>query len=379
MKITPKSNLDISSNQDGFAAMVIAMVILLVASLISLGFAYQMRQEQQTALGNQLSTQAYYAAESAINDAISFISSNPQYQVSKTDCGDIANTQWSSASTTDFYYEYPEAIKSNISYTCLLVNFDVNHIYVNGVSPGQYVMIPLVSTGNSINSLNISWSNSDGSILAMGNKCSSISQTNFKLPTNSASDPWDCPLSLVEASIVGKGILSTSLSGAADMASSLYLFPATQASPTENVPGPSNGPQIYPALYNSTEGMASISLSLPPNDQGQKVYLKLTPFYGNTSTDFTVTAYDSNNNIVSTNSAQVSIDATGKAAYVLKRLSVRYPTGIIESYNGYAIQSSGPICKQFEIIPTSDGGTGNPSPGTNASTSSNTDCKQYGY
>ena len=373
--------ISLHDNEDGFAAMVIAVVILVVVSLISLGFAYQMRQEQQTSLNNQLATQAYYAAESAINDAINFISNNPNFNNNKTSCGNMSSTVWSNSSPSDFYAEFPSTIKNNIAFPCLLVNFNINHVYVDGISPGQYVTIPLVSSNSltNIDYIKISWSNSNSSVLSVGNNCSNMHPNQLILPTNSTSDPWDCTVSLVEASIVGSSILNTSLHSAADMASTAYLYPATTAATIPQMNSSGNGPQIIPTPYSIQNGVASVELQLPGNDIGTNVYLKLTPFYGNSSSNFSVAAYDSSNNIVSTDSAQVSIDATGKAAYVLKRIAIRYPTGITEGYGGYAIQSSGTICKQFNIIPTANGGTGNPVPSSQVSGSSNADCQQSGY
>lgn len=47
----------------------IAITLVLVLSLITVSFAELMRREQRSALDKHLSTQAYYAAESGINDA----------------------------------------------------------------------------------------------------------------------------------------------------------------------------------------------------------------------------------------------------------------------------------------------------------------------
>ena len=63
-------------DQRGFAAIVVALVLILVLSLLTIGFAELMRHEQRSALDKQLSSQAYYAAESGVNDAVSAAASN---------------------------------------------------------------------------------------------------------------------------------------------------------------------------------------------------------------------------------------------------------------------------------------------------------------
>ena len=49
-------------------SIVISIIIMVILSLIAISFARIMRQEQQQAYERQLHTQAYYAAESAVND-----------------------------------------------------------------------------------------------------------------------------------------------------------------------------------------------------------------------------------------------------------------------------------------------------------------------
>lgn len=362
----------ILQEENGFAALIIAIVILVVLSLITLGFAYQMRQEQRTALDNQLASQANYAAESAINDAVKFLSTNTLS--SKTTCAPSLSGEWS-AQPGGFYATYPQTISNTIAFTCLLVNPNVHNIYVNGISPGQYAVVPLSSTGSNIGYITIRWQNSDGSNPPISSSCSNSSQPPY-LPTNSSNDPWGCQVSLVEANIVSQSSIQLGNSQtAADTAMTAYLYPNDKQSLAYvNLSSPSGGPMVISA--NVINGVASETLKVPAPDS--TFYLRLTPFYGNSATNFTISVNDANNIPLSTNSAQVEIDATGKATDILKRIAARYPTGIKIGYDSFALQSSGPICKQFEIIPQNNGGTGIPTPGPNIPASS-TDCGKYGY
>src|SRR4051794_12557602 len=54
--------------EDGFASIVIALVMITVLALITVSFAQLARREQQSALSKQLASQANYAVESGIND-----------------------------------------------------------------------------------------------------------------------------------------------------------------------------------------------------------------------------------------------------------------------------------------------------------------------
>ena len=63
-------------DQSGVVSIVISIIIMVILSLIAISFARIMRQEQQQAYERQLHTQAYYAAESAVNDVRREINQN---------------------------------------------------------------------------------------------------------------------------------------------------------------------------------------------------------------------------------------------------------------------------------------------------------------
>ena len=74
-----------AKDERGMVAIMIAMFLMIILSLITLGFLRLMQREQRQALDNSLSTQAYYAAESGINDAVKAARANPAY--AKGTCG----------------------------------------------------------------------------------------------------------------------------------------------------------------------------------------------------------------------------------------------------------------------------------------------------
>ena len=57
----------IRRDESGLAAITVTLIILGIVTLITVGFATLMRREQRQALDRQLSTQAFYAAESGVN------------------------------------------------------------------------------------------------------------------------------------------------------------------------------------------------------------------------------------------------------------------------------------------------------------------------
>jgi len=71
---TQASNTEsLQRNQSGMVSIMVTMILMIVMSLIVVGFAQVSRRNQRVALDRQLSTQAFYAAESGVNDAREFL------------------------------------------------------------------------------------------------------------------------------------------------------------------------------------------------------------------------------------------------------------------------------------------------------------------
>ena len=59
----------VSRNQHGVASIFVVMILMTILALISIGFSHLMNRELRQSLDRQLSTEAYFAAESGVNDA----------------------------------------------------------------------------------------------------------------------------------------------------------------------------------------------------------------------------------------------------------------------------------------------------------------------
>jgi type II secretory pathway pseudopilin PulG len=117
------NRLSLRENESGFASIVIALVLIVVLGLLTVGFAQLARNEQQQSLNKQLANQAYDAAESGINDARDAIMNgslnSTNLPTNPNDC--VNNTVL-----------HPSINKGNgVSYPCILVNLDPPHIILN--------------------------------------------------------------------------------------------------------------------------------------------------------------------------------------------------------------------------------------------------------
>lgn len=76
--MTQKANMTpLHSNQAGLVSFMVVTIIMIVLTLIVLAFARLVQREQVQTLDRQLNAQAFYAAESGINDAVRELSANP--------------------------------------------------------------------------------------------------------------------------------------------------------------------------------------------------------------------------------------------------------------------------------------------------------------
>ena len=75
--------MDLRKNQDGIVSLIVSITIMIIISLVVISFARLMRTEQEQALDRQLSSQAFYAAETAVNDVACAAVANVVLSVSR--------------------------------------------------------------------------------------------------------------------------------------------------------------------------------------------------------------------------------------------------------------------------------------------------------
>lgn len=153
-----KKKLTINRNEAGFASLVVAFIFILVMSLVTVGFAQLARREQQNALNKQLANQAYYAAESGINEiraqlpAIETAEAASPGSILPSKCLGSPFVQNNGILKTE----------NNVRYTCATVNLSPKvDIIQNNTVPGSSNFI--FSTNGPIfgNTLTFAWGSAD--------------------------------------------------------------------------------------------------------------------------------------------------------------------------------------------------------------------------
>ena len=123
MPYKTKTNL----NERGFASIVIALVLITILALITIGFAQLARREQRSALDKQLANQAYYAAETGINDTIKSL---PAIAAA----GDSVDPK-KCLDTSKFSMNSTLNQTNGVYYTCVLVDLKPPNIQYKNVAP----------------------------------------------------------------------------------------------------------------------------------------------------------------------------------------------------------------------------------------------------
>jgi type II secretory pathway pseudopilin PulG len=344
-----RKTTNLAGDEQGFASIVIALVLIVILALITVGFAQLARREQKDALDKQLSTQAYYAAESGINDAAKDIHTGAIYDhthdtppgatdASATTCmtrvGSGSGTQSLPIAPVPGIPAALTATPSvnsanNVLYSCLLVDLSPSSLVFTDTPPGagQYLAF---STTAALSTLTVQWGSYDGH---QHYPTSGTYAADQKFP---ASVPWNnadyLPVLQFSLSPTNSGG-AISRGGLIDNTFNAYLYPASDHSGytsgipnnstqlTEDltkqgqiVPGNcgSSGSSTYPCSVTITSGLGGLG--------GTTYVMHYLDYYD--AANVYITGTDSSGNPVDF-IGQVKVDVTGKAHNVLRRLQVR--------------------------------------------------------
>jgi Tfp pilus assembly protein PilX len=328
----------IHTAEQGLVSIIVVMILMGILVLISTSFALLMRREQRQVLDRQLSTQAFYAAESGINDVAAKINSINNV----TSCA-------GTGSNLD--------TANNVGYTCVLVNKNPDSVVYDPVSTDTSTIVRLQSeSGLPITRIDLSWE--DDSNSGVGNKFVPTSNNDFLLPQAGVTDPETDNLTasdgtgILRATIMPVPNTASTTQGALTAAAKTYvLYPrvdSSLASPNEfsSADGVNENARFLDGKCNtgSTPYYCNARITNLGGTNSGVVYLRLKSIYK--ATAVTVKIYNGSpgtpTNIIN---AQAVIDSTGRAADVLRRIQVRIPIKGSYLYPEFAIDSLDTICK----------------------------------
>ncbi|HUA13228.1 MAG TPA: pilus assembly PilX N-terminal domain-containing protein [Candidatus Sulfotelmatobacter sp.] len=339
----------IKDDENGFASLVIALIVIVVLGLLTVGFAQLARREQQNSLNNALANQAYYAAESGVNDTLKDIADGyiNQAWLNSEPAGGCLNT--TGLNQNALTYNKVLNAADYIGYSCLMVNLSPSNLTFNNTPPGQGQYVEFTTTAP-ISNLTVQWGSADGqnvipstftsddefSPLATWNKMGQLPVLQFNFTP-------------IQSTVTRQGLISST--------SNEYLYPYTGGSTACSVSSGIGGCTpvqpvkcAYPAGGPAAQPLpCSIKLANVPTGGVGAYLIHFLPYYDQPY--IYITATDSMGNPVNF-IGQYQIDVTGYAHNVLRRIQVRInsssgsepllPSSAIEAQN---------ICKREDTQP----------------------------
>lgn len=391
-------------NQQGMASIVVVSVLIIIMTLISIGFARLVNRSAVNSANKQFSASATYAAQSAINDVASYLkayaTANPgsNFLPKSTKCNGAGSLIGSSATPGPFFND------SNLSgdttrstqYTCLLLNPTPDNLVYSQVeaTKSQVVKVNTSASTGALDKLLLSWQPScNPSTVPSCPTGYPVSTSNFNDETtwntvgSSCKDDSNADASCIP--VLRLSIFpisnSSSLSSIQAKGKTVYLIPQK---PSGTVPSKSfsdaagfKDSSIIPIPCTQTIGatdfnptaatgykcniiIRSLSSAISPATT-DSVYLRLTPLYN--QADIRVAANDIFGNTLTFIHDQAVIDATAQTGGVVKRLQARVDTSSLDSSsNGVdtnisslsdtfpeqAVRTANALCKR-EVLTTS--------------------------
>ncbi len=328
MTITNKTTLQ--KNQKGLVSIVVTLIIMLVLSLIVVGFAQLARREQREALDRQLSNQAAYAAESGINYARTQLETNPTWTAESFEKNSCPTT----GSTVD--------TSGVIQFSCLLVTKKLSNLKYGNIQTEKSTVVPIIvpSSGPNPLSITISWQGKDG--------IRGIPTTTFpSFPTPAA---WGTPnIGVLRLQFFNADVLNTT---ALDNSSfTVFGYPRLSGAGNVDYDITQQG-QVIEANCSSPTSPKRCSITISNLPAG-RLFLRMKSFYTASDVEICANTCDGTDKF---SNAQIEIDSTGKANDVLRRTVVRVEDKSLYSSSVYkpefTLDSADSICKLYDLVPT---------------------------
>lgn len=342
-----------SVREQGFVSIIVAATVMILLSLITIGFTRVMQREQREALDRQLTRQATYAAESGINATWQYIQASNVVDKEKNQCsysdGDVYKDDDGTVFDLDAgpgpvvkpspFFDADDATAA-IQVTCVLYDKTPTEIR-NQSAQNEESIFPFEEKDNgNFATITIRWR---GEVEGYDSNCSDGS--NFEFPTSLSGTPV-LKLDLYNTA-------SFSRDNLANRASYLYLIPCDSGVSNISISGQR---EIYKTNILCVDGVCSVTLDVNSLNSSS-FFVRHKLLYG--SGEVVMGGVDQSGDTAEIKRAQTVIDVTARAADVVRRLRVHVPYNQAENIPGAvvtvgtgntsAIPNKG-LCKEIYII-----------------------------
>ncbi|HSX05755.1 MAG TPA: pilus assembly PilX N-terminal domain-containing protein [Candidatus Saccharimonadales bacterium] len=325
------------SNEQGMVSFLVTMIMLIVITLIVVGFSQVIRRNSRETLDRQLSSQAFYAAESGVNVTAAAIKSY------------VTTNGFASLSTkTSCSHDYDPSVAGGVgaaisslgttaAYTCVLVNPNPSAI-VRDVSQTDSAVVPILAASN-LNQLQFTWNVQSGGI-----DTSCVGANAYSFPASSA---WTCDFGVLRVDLTANP--SGNIANLINNTVTLYLTPLGGHAGTMTVTSFASPDAYVGSASGCSTGTCSVKVNLPVITGSY--YARITSIYRDAS-NTTITGTLASGGAANFSGAQAVVDVTGQSQDELRRIQVRVAltrTPDASSIPPTALTSSNDICKRFPI------------------------------
>lgn len=335
------------NNQDGLVSFMITMILTLVITLVVMGFTQVANRNRREALDRQLSTQAFYAAESGVNNAVGIINNRlaagqPVQAQDDCDAGPyVANPVLSTSPL--------------VEYTCVFVSPTVPDLESSPTTTSS-VVIPLDLTDKVGGALPLSSSvdiEFTWSVAAGANPNPGVCPLPGNFPQNNPAN--ECGYGLLRVDLMQMNAFNSAVS-AANNTKTFFMQPVS--STPGNVVSISNfgDPKghIIPATCTAATQTCNAVIRVSGSAKAPLIYTARISTLYRDAPRLVVDGRTASGENAWFNNAQASIDVTGKAQDVLRRVKVRVPLHDMGGNNVPlgGVNSTATVCKRFTVSPT---------------------------
>ncbi len=316
------------------------MVLMIVITLIVLGFAQLSRRNQRESLDRQLSTQAFYAAETGVNDARRLI------QTAMTTGTPIADkTACGGAWPVGALVPVIDA-SANVRYSCLLVDASPKVLRYSDVGTTS-IVVPMAGKGGAtFSSIRLAWQAKTGGTPTAG--CPTTLPVGAGNGQFSSTAIWTCGYGVLRFDLVPASGATHTVDSLRNGTMTTFAVPFASGG-VASIPyaaSTANANNVRGVICSNTECSLTINLSAPQNSY----YLRISSLYRNVSLQ--ISGANAAGTQLEVDGAQAVIDSTGRAQDVLRRIQVNVPlaNSSENQLSDYAIQTTDSICKRFAAL-----------------------------
>lgn len=340
----------------GLASIVVVFILIVVLSLISIGFTKIIQRGTQSSVNSQQAAAATAAAQSVFKPVANFIQNNAATPLDSSNCTNNFST-----------LSLSQSLGGSTKFSCLLVDKTPPNLQYQKLTAYKSLVVKLQdSTDAPITKLMFSWqaTGSKKNLVAPASPIKLYDETYW---TNSSNNYE----SMLRVSIypIFSGDTNFNTTKAAGNTKTFFLYPQTGASGTvhqihysdpSGLVGINCGAKDTPAggPFNGSTDNYNCSAIFDSLPGASSFYAQITPIYNQTNVQ--IRANTSSGEIVKFKDAQALVDVTANSGGASKRLQARVDisngTTILPDDNAMAdnaLRSAAALCKRLVVTPPS--------------------------